>query len=59
VRRLPYATPRRAALFAALLAILTGAVATAAPAAAAKATVKIVKLSPLTIRGTGLSPPSA
>ena len=56
MRRLPYATPRRAALFAALLAILTGAVATAAPAAAAKATVKIVKLSPLTIRGSGFKP---
>ena len=56
MRRLPYATPGRAALFAALLAILTGAVATAAPAAAAKATVKIVKLSPLTIRGSGFKP---
>ena len=56
MRRLTYATPGRAALFAALLAILTGAVATAAPAAAAKATVKIVKLSPLTIRGIGFKP---
>jgi hypothetical protein len=56
VRRTPHATPRRAAVFAALLAILVGAVATAAPAAATKATVKIVKLSPLTIRGSGFKP---
>jgi hypothetical protein len=60
VRRLPHASPRRAAVFAALLAVLLatmiGAVATAAPAVAAKATVKIVKLSPLTIRGSGFKP---
>lgn len=56
MRRIPYATPGRAAVFAALLAVLIGAVATAAPAAATKATVKIVKLSPLTIRGSGFKP---
>lgn len=56
MRRLSYATPRRAAVSAALLAILVGAVASAAPAAPAKATVKIVKLNPLTIRGAGFKP---
>ncbi len=56
MRRIPYAAPGRAAVFAALLATLLGAVATAAPAADAKATVKIVKLSPLTIRGSGFKP---
>lgn len=56
MRRLPYTTPGRAAVFAALLAILIGAVATAAPSAVTKATVKIVKLSPLTIRGSGFKP---
>jgi hypothetical protein len=55
-RRLPSTTPGRAAVFAALLAILIGAVATAAPAAVTKATVKIVKLNPLTIRGSGFKP---
>jgi uncharacterized protein YjeT (DUF2065 family) len=56
VRRLPHPTPGRAAVFAALVAILIGAVATVAPAAVTKATVKIVKLSPLTIRGSGFKP---
>ena len=56
MRRLPYTTPGRAAVFAALLAILISAVATAAPSAVTKATVKIVKLSPLTIRGSGFKP---
>jgi hypothetical protein len=56
VRGTPNATPGRAAVVAALLGILLCAVATAAPAAAAKATVRIVKLNPLTIRGTGFKP---
>jgi hypothetical protein len=56
VRHLSYATPGRAAVFAALLATLFGAVAADAPAAAAKAKVRIVKLSPLTMRGTGFKP---
>ena len=53
MRRLSFATPGRAVVFAALLAVLFGAVATAAPAAATKASLRIVKLSPLTIRGSG------
>ena len=48
--------PGRAAIFAALLGILLGAIATVAPAASAKATLKIVKLNPLTIRGSGFKP---
>jgi hypothetical protein len=36
--------------------MLVGAVATSAPAAAEKGTLKIVKLSPLTIRGSGFKP---
>ena len=56
MRRLSFATPGRAPVFAALLAVLFGAVATAAPAAATKASLRIVKLSPLTIRGSGFKP---
>ncbi len=56
MRRLTSATPGRAAVVAALFAMLVGAVAAAAPAAAAKATLRVVKLSPLTIRGTGFKP---
>ena len=48
--------PGRAAVFAALLGILLGAVATVATAAPAKATLKVVKLKPLTIRGSGFKP---
>ncbi len=51
-----YATRGRAAVAAALLCILVGALATAAPAAAAKATLRVVKLSPLTVRGAGFKP---
>ena len=36
--------------------VLFGAMATAAPAAATKASLRIVKLSPLTIRGSGFKP---
>jgi hypothetical protein len=43
-------------VFTALLGILLAAMATVAPAAATKATVKILKLSPLTIRGSGFKP---
>jgi hypothetical protein len=43
-------------VLAALLGVLLCAVAATAPAAATKATVRIVKLSPLTIRGTGFKP---
>jgi hypothetical protein len=43
-------------VLAALLGVLLSAVAATAPAAATKATVRIVKLSPLTIRGTGFKP---
>jgi hypothetical protein len=43
-------------VLAALLGVLLCAVAATAPAAATKATVRIVKLSPLTIRGIGFKP---
>ena len=43
-------------MLAVLLALLLCAGAASAPAAAAKATVRIVKLSPLTIRGSGFKP---
>jgi hypothetical protein len=43
-------------VLAALLGALLCAVAATAPAAATKATVRIVKLSPLTIRGIGFKP---
>jgi hypothetical protein len=56
VRRITSSFPARAAIVAALLAVLVGTVAAAAPAAAAKATLRVVKLSPLTIRGTGFKP---
>jgi hypothetical protein len=56
VERLSSGTPSRAAAFVALLGLLLGTFAAAAPAAAAKASLKIVKLSPLTIRGTGFKP---
>ena len=43
-------------MFAAVLTFLVSAFVAGAPAATTKATVRIVKLSPLTIRGTGFKP---
>ncbi len=56
MRRISSATPGSAAVFAAALAFLLGAFVAAAPAAATKAALKVVKLRPLTIRGTGFKP---
>jgi len=56
VTPIPHTIPGRAAVFVALLGILLGAMATVTSAAPAKATLKIVKLNPLTIRGSGFKP---
>ena len=56
MRRLAYATRGRAAVVAALLGLLACAMASPAPAAAEKATLRVVKLNPLTISGAGFKP---